>query len=66
MSDDRITQKKNVAPPVMVAYVSLGSSPGVDRATFQPPEGWFVDAVLPAAASNGLGAIMVCRPLEAT
>lgn len=47
---------------VKVVYRSLGTTEGLDEKDYNPPVGWYVASVLPAAASNGLGVIFVLRP----
>lgn len=51
------------APSVRIAWRPVNSSE-LSTQEFIPPEGWFVDEVLPAFASNGAGVVFVMRPLE--
>lgn len=47
---------------VRVVWSALGTSALDDKGvTYTPPDGWFVDEVLPAFASNGAGVVFVLR-----
>lgn len=61
MADD-VNDELNVAPSVMVHYMGL-SSTSDEPSQYDPPPGWFIDEVLGVAASNGMGVIIVMRPL---
>lgn len=48
---------------VRCEFQGIGTTGDLTKLEYVPDEGWFVDEVLPAFASNGAGVVFVLRPL---